>query len=139
MRSKAIWGYDAAFMEACRAELSLTPAVIETMQVAVAELGGDVVGIAAIVLLPTHAELERLFVDPGAMRAGIGGALFAWARAQAERRGAKTLVTDADPSADAFYERMGGVQDGSSASGLIAGRPLPRFRWDLALRRGPSS
>ena len=37
MRSKAHWGYDAAFMAACRAELTLTPEGIAARPVFVCE------------------------------------------------------------------------------------------------------
>jgi hypothetical protein len=36
-RSKAVWGHDAAFMEACRAELSLQPRDLQSTSIAVAE------------------------------------------------------------------------------------------------------
>jgi hypothetical protein len=36
-RSKAVWGYDDGFMEACREELSLEPAEIDTTEIAVIE------------------------------------------------------------------------------------------------------
>ena len=36
-RSKAVWGYDEKFMEACRRELSFDPQDLEQTHVAVAE------------------------------------------------------------------------------------------------------
>jgi hypothetical protein len=44
LRSKGHWGYDQAFLDACRAELTLTPRDIETHQVIVAERDGQLVG-----------------------------------------------------------------------------------------------
>jgi hypothetical protein len=40
MRSKASWGYSAEFMEACRAELTITPATMSERIVSVAEVDG---------------------------------------------------------------------------------------------------
>ena len=39
-RSKAVWGYDENFMEACRGELSFEPRDLELTPIAVAELNG---------------------------------------------------------------------------------------------------
>ena len=40
LRSKGYWGYDQAFPDACRAELTLTPEDVETRRVTVAERDG---------------------------------------------------------------------------------------------------
>src|SRR5262245_34275426 len=45
LRSKAVWGYDEAFMRACRAELTLTQRDLETSRLQVAERDGAVVGV----------------------------------------------------------------------------------------------
>src|SRR3954471_22980233 len=39
-RSKAVWGYDEEFMEACRGELSFEPRDLELTPIAVAEHDG---------------------------------------------------------------------------------------------------
>ena len=44
MRSKALWGYDAAFMEACRAPLTVTPERIATSPFYVLDEGGTITG-----------------------------------------------------------------------------------------------
>ncbi|MEE8545291.1 MAG: hypothetical protein V3T29_05715 [Alphaproteobacteria bacterium] len=44
LRSKAHWGYDAAFMAACRAELTVTPAQAASGLVQVYEEGGRAFG-----------------------------------------------------------------------------------------------
>ena len=43
-RAKASWGYDAAFMDACRYELAMTPARLAAWRVWVAEADGAVAG-----------------------------------------------------------------------------------------------
>ena len=50
MRAKASWGYDAAFMAACRDELTLTPQQMADWRIWVAELGGQVAGMIALSL-----------------------------------------------------------------------------------------
>ena len=44
MRSKAHWGYDAAFMAACRAELDLTPGEVAESPVFPCEANGAILG-----------------------------------------------------------------------------------------------
>ena len=131
MRSKAFWGYDEVFMEACREELALTADSIADTQVAVAEQGGQAVGVVQVAVDDDVAVLEKLFVSPDAMGVGIGRLLFDWARSEAVWRGAGVLTIDADPGAADFYRRMGAVDDGWVCSGSIPGRRLPRLRFVL--------
>jgi N-acetylglutamate synthase-like GNAT family acetyltransferase len=44
LRAKAVWGYDNEFMEACRAELTVTPERIGKSSFQVAEIDSNVVG-----------------------------------------------------------------------------------------------
>ena len=77
MRSKAAWGYDAAFMEACRAELSLQTCDLKASRIAVAVRGSRLVGVAQVRTTGKDADLVKLFVEPSDMQSGIGKALFA--------------------------------------------------------------
>jgi hypothetical protein len=47
-RSKATWGYDKEFMEACRGELSFGPRDLELTPIAVAEHDGKPIGVAQL-------------------------------------------------------------------------------------------
>jgi len=127
LRSKAVWGYDQAFMDACRAELTLSAETIRTCLVQVAELRGQPVGMAQISVDRTKAGLDKLFIEPNFLRLGIGQALFTWAEEAAARAGAKTPNIDADPGAAAFYRRLGAVDEGTVPSGSIPGRVIPRL------------
>ncbi len=132
LRAKAVWGYDEAFMTACRPELTLTPEKITAAPVQVAEEDGRILGMAQL-SFPSNdmAELEALFVDPDVQRAGIGRALFDWATAACRARSVRKLVIDSDPGAAPFYVRMGANQTGEVASGSIPGRRIPRLEFDL--------
>lgn len=125
LRSKAHWGYDAAFLAACREELTLRPAEIETTRLAVAEREGAVVGLVQVARKAEDADLLKLFVAPEAMGAGVGRALFDWAVAAARDLGAARLLIEADPDAAPFYERLGARRIGMAPSGSIPGRVLP--------------
>ena len=72
MRSKAWWGYDNAFMEACRDELSLTEQDLKTTSVAVLEIEGKPAGVGQIDHQDDWAEVDKLFIDPGAIGTGAG-------------------------------------------------------------------
>jgi len=131
LRSKAVWGYDRAFIEACRAELTLTSDDLRDTDLQIAERDGRIVGVAQVATHGRVAHLEKLFIEPKVMRSGAGRALFDWAKAAARLRGAVALVIDADPDAAAFYRRMGAHDDGIVPSGSVPGRFLPRLRLDL--------
>jgi N-acetylglutamate synthase-like GNAT family acetyltransferase len=131
LRSKAVWGYDRAFMDACRDELTLTQEDLHTTKLQVAERDGGVIGVAQVSAEGATAHLEKLFVGPGQLRAGAGRRLFEWAKVAAVDLGATHLVIEADPDAAPFYRRMGARDDGVAASGSIPGRVLPRLRLDL--------
>ncbi|WP_342627298.1 GNAT family N-acetyltransferase [Nguyenibacter vanlangensis] len=128
LRSKAVWGYDQAFLDACLPELSMTPENITASHVRVAESGGRVVGVACLEIHGRDAELDKLFVEPSQLGKGVGRALFTWAVETARRSGARALRIDCDPGAVPFYSRMGAEEDGLVPSGSIAGRMLPRMK-----------
>lgn len=134
MRAKASWGYDDAFMAACRDELTLTPAKMAAWQVWVAEADDAVAGMVAL-SLEGGAEVEDFFVEPAFQGRGVGGALMATLLDAARAAGATALEVDADPNAEAIYARLGFETFSRSPSGSIPGRSLPRMR----LRLGPVS
>jgi GNAT superfamily N-acetyltransferase len=131
LRSKAVWGYDEAFMRACRAELTLSPADLTTSLLQVAAEGSEVCGLVQVVVRGDEADLAKLFIAPATIRAGIGAKLFAWAATAARARGARWLRIEADPDAVGFYRRMGAIDDGLAPSGSIPGRLLPRLKLKL--------
>src|SRR5258706_14082317 len=110
MRSKAHWGYDEAFMALSRPSLTITPDLIASGRVRVAEAeDGTLLGMTSIAPLPEDGcfDLLHLFVEPNAIRSGAGCALFTAAATMAKSCGARTLVILADPNAAEFYRRMG--------------------------------
>lgn len=132
MRSKAVWGYDEAFMAACRAELTLLPNDLERTELQVAELGATILGVAQIDVCAQEGHLQKLFVEPGHLRSGVGRKLLAWALTRARELDARQLVVEADPGAEAFYLRCGARIAGQAPSGSIPGRFLPRLVFDLS-------
>jgi Acetyltransferase (GNAT) domain len=102
-------------MEPCRRELSIERCDLRSTSIAVAQENGMVVGVAQIKVIGSEADFLKLFVEPTALRSGIGRTLFAWATDLATSRGADRLVIDADPDAAPFCRRIS-AQDVGLAS-----------------------
>jgi len=132
LRAKASWGYDAAFMEACREELTVTPNMLAAWRFWVAELGRVIVGMIALDAEGEAAHLEFFFVDPDHQGQGIGRALMAAFNAACRELGFTRVEVDADPNAEAVYQRLGYRTVGYAPSGSIPGRMLPRMQLTLS-------
>jgi len=128
LRSKAQWGYDEEFLEACRADLTFSPQQILAGRAVVAEAAGQIVGFYTVDGVPPEGELGNLWVEPMVMRGGIGRRLWQHAMAAAEDAGFSSLLIDADPNAEGFYLAMGATRIGEIASTSIPGRVLPQLR-----------
>lgn len=131
LRSKAVWGYDQAFMEACRDELTISARDFGQSAICVAVNEQKIIGMAQVCAQGDDAQLQKLFIDPAAMRTGAGRNLFAWCVSETRNLQALRLWIEADPDAAAFYRKMGAVNDGTVPSESIPGRVLPRLRFDL--------
>ena len=134
VRSKAVWGYDAAFMALAHEALRISPAQIAAGDVWVATAADG--SIAGVVTLgpssqPDALELDKLFVEPRHIRGGFGRILLAQAVGEARRRGARRLTILADPFATAFYERNGARLVGEAPSDAIPDRLLPLYEISL--------
>jgi N-acetylglutamate synthase-like GNAT family acetyltransferase len=132
LRSKGHWGYDAGFLEACRADLTLTPQEIAESVSFVCEGAQGVVGFSRVVLMDERtAELDSLFVDPSAIGTGAGKLLWEHSVAAARALGAQDLVLQSDPHAEGFYRARGARRIGEIASAHVPGRTLPLMHLDL--------
>ncbi|MER5529738.1 GNAT family N-acetyltransferase [Streptomyces sp. NPDC002677] len=132
LRSKAHWGYDTEFLEACREELTLRGSELAVRRTAVAERDGSIVGFMTLEGEPPQGVLGMMFVDPDSIGQGIGRVLFTHAVESARALGFTRFTIDADPNAEPFYEAMGGIPVGRVPSGSIPGRTLTQY-----LRRIP--
>jgi len=118
-------------MAACRIELTLRLDDLRSTYLRVAESDTAVVGVAQVKVVDADADLLKLFVEPDQLKSGIGRLLFGRVADQARRAGALRIIIEADPGAVPFYQRMGARRAGSSPSGSIPGRMLPRLILDL--------
>ncbi len=128
IRSKRSNGYNDAFMEACREELTVTPSRMAEGEYWVAET--DVV-CGCVCLAESveggSGEVHALFIDPDMRRRGVGKLLWLKVVELAKSKGMTKLHLDADPFAVSFYEAMGFVVVGKAPSGSIKGRMIPKM------------
>ncbi|MEV8554250.1 GNAT family N-acetyltransferase [Streptomyces glaucescens] len=127
LRSKAYWGYDAEFLEACRDELTVAAHEVARRRTMVADRDGHILGFTTLEGEPPTGVLGMMFVEPQAIGQGIGRLLFTHAIAAGQDLGFTRLTIDADPNAEPFYRAMGAVRTGGVPSDSIAGRVLPQM------------
>ena len=128
LRSKGYWGYDVAFLDACRAELTLTPDQAAAARV-VRGADGTVRGFHLLGPdpdgTPGRGELLMLFVDPTETGNGVGRALLDDAVRYAARRGWSTLRVESDPGAEGYYWTAIDWRSGRTVWSRYAGSGLP--------------
>jgi GNAT superfamily N-acetyltransferase len=126
--AKAFWGYDQAFIESCRAELTFSPEDVARRHLVVAELGGLVAGFYTLDGKPPAGELGNMWVTPSKIGTGLGRVMWHDAMAAAAAAGFEYLDIDAEPNAEGFYRKMGAQRIGETPSASIPGRMLPLMR-----------
>lgn len=131
LRSKGHWGYDAEFLNDCRADIAVSPAYIASSTVFLAEEDGRVVGFYSLSAEGGDVELMHLFVEPSCIGRGFGKLLFTHSCETARRLGYVRLIIGSDPYALRFYEAMGAVRVGEVASPIRKGRFLPLLHYSL--------
>jgi GNAT superfamily N-acetyltransferase len=125
LHSKAHWDYDADFIEACRADLTITPEWLRINDGFVAEREGIAAGFFGIIMEGNTAHVEHFFVAREAIGSGVGQLMWAEFLRQAALRKAMRIEIEAEPHAEAFYRHMGAVTIGQCPSTVFAGRMLP--------------
>jgi N-acetylglutamate synthase-like GNAT family acetyltransferase len=131
LRSKAFWGYDAAFLARCRAVMTVKARNIESQPHYVAEFDGRIAGFYGLEPETEVAGLDYLFVEIDLVGRGVGRALWRHAVDTARGLGHRALIVVSDPNAEGFYLRMGCRRIGTRPSELEAGRQLPLLRLAL--------
>ncbi|MGZ2748174.1 GNAT family N-acetyltransferase [Burkholderia stagnalis] len=123
--SKSHWGDPKDWLDLWRADLTITPEMLESSMGCVAEADGAIIGF----WVREAVESERptpgwLFVHPDHMGRGIARAL----RKEAAARGIRYFVIEADPHAMPFYLALGAKKIGEKESAVIPGRFFPILR-----------
>ena len=131
LRSKGHWGYDEAFLEACRPELTLCPDELSTRRVVVAVEDDAVIGFASLEGYPPQGDVGYLFVEPTKIGQGVGVLLWDDLCGRAKSLGFERLRIESEPRARPFYLSRGARQIGKIPSGSIPGRELPLLEYTL--------
>jgi predicted N-acetyltransferase YhbS len=131
-RSKAYWGYDAAFMERVHDALAQTPEKLAGAFAFVAEDDGGVAGFYAFRDIDGQLFLDDMWVDPPRIGSGVGTALWRHAVAIVTSAGHAAFFIESDPNAEGFYLKMGAIGAGTIKSS--SGRMLPLLRYDIDRR-----
>jgi len=136
LRSKAVWGYDSAFMAETQrqAERAITPEAIASHPYFVAEVDSALAGFACLCSWkddPEGLEIDWLFVEPAYFGQGIGRALTEHAESLARQIGARRLWVVSDQNAEGFYRAMGMTRVGEQESSVQPGRMNPVLRLDF--------
>lgn len=121
-------------MARSRASLTITPELIATGRVLVAEPEGCApLGVASVAPLAEEGsyDLVHLFIEPSAIQKGVGQLLFTAAASKARADGARRLVIQSDPHAVGFYRRLGASDAGEAPSDSVPGRMLPVLHFEL--------
>ena len=132
LRSKAYWGYEATFMEACREALTLRPPDLEKSRIMAAWHEGNPIGVVDVSHDGRIGHLDKLFVDPPWIGRKVGKELFLWATDALRVLEVSVMRIEADPGALPFYCAKGARQIGEAPSEVIAGRQLPLLEITLA-------
>lgn len=134
-RSKAHWGYSAQFMEACREDLTLSPAFIETNEVYVLEDEGAIKGFMSLEKEsePEQWLLSNMFVDPEAIGKGYGKSLWGQMIEVAQKLSIPSLLIHSDPYAEPFYLSRGAKRIGEIKSTVFPDRTLPLLQIDIVM------
>ncbi|QQE78354.1 GNAT family N-acetyltransferase [Alicyclobacillus sp. SO9] len=128
LASKAVWGYDEAFMEQCREELTVTLEYIRSCEVYVAELEEQIAGFYGLIPKKPDGVLDYLYVAPNLLKQGIGRKLWEHLLQTAKSLDLKIISIDAEPNAENFYRAMGAERIGVTPSGSIPGRFIPLLK-----------
>jgi GNAT superfamily N-acetyltransferase len=128
LRSKGYWGYDQAFLDSCRPELTIRPEEVAARCIVVAEAAGRILGFYSVDGRPPAGELGNMWVEPAWIGTGVGRRLWQHAMTTARKAGFVTLRIGADPGAEGFYRAMGAQRIGEEPSASIPGRMLPLLR-----------
>jgi GNAT superfamily N-acetyltransferase len=134
LRAKSHWGYDAAFLESARANLTIDAETIRSARIYVVEREGQTIGFYGLLGEPPDARLEWMFLEPGAIGLGYGRWMWSDAMREAKAGGFRELLIESDRFAEPFYAAMGATRIGATPS-PVDGAPLPLFKVELAPER----
>lgn len=134
LRSKAHWGYSDQFIKDCRAELTYTAMQIsdDKRVFYIAEKRDFIIGFYGLCRLSWDSfELDALFIEPSAIKQGLGRSLFFHAKNMVASLQGKSILIQSDPNAEGFYLSLGCEKIGEKPSDSIPDRLLPLLKFSV--------
>jgi GNAT superfamily N-acetyltransferase len=129
--SSYVWTEDHEQLDAHPDLFGVDPHALEAGQTRAALRGGALVGFSTVrPAADGECVLEDLFVEPGAMRGGIGRALVEDAATRAAKAGHTVMSVIGASRTRGFYERVGFVAEGPATTPFG-----PALRLTRTLRR----
>ena len=106
--AKSYWGYPAAWIDLWRDQLKISAQYICQHEVYVAVDEDDgLLGFYALECAGDRCDLTHMWVEPTALRCGVGRRMFRHAVGRAAELGARRVEIESDPNAEGFYHAMG--------------------------------
>ncbi|MBD8890525.1 GNAT family N-acetyltransferase [Roseibium litorale] len=130
--AKGSRGYTLEQMDGFRSQFRIDDALLENMDVIVAELDGKPVGFAAGCLQPDHYLIDYLFVLPETAGRGIGRLLLERISDLASTLSAQRLRLESDAYAEAFYLARGFKRVSTLSSQMAPSGKIPVMEKDLS-------
>lgn len=137
LKSKAHWGYDAAFMAMIEHDFVITEDYVRNWPVYVLVEGSDVIGFYGFRDIDDEPFLCDLWMAPAFIGKGLGKSLWRHAVDVARDAGRDRFLIESDPNAEGFYLKMGAKRIGSIKS-KPTGRMLPLLEMLVPSKRESS-
>lgn len=118
-------GYQPELLAGWRADLTVTPEHLRSLDGWTAWVAGELAGWGATAAWGRRCRLEQLWIKPAQQRQGIGRILLHHLMAEARAAGWTELEVEAEPRAAVFYLRCGALAAGVSS--LSDGRQRSLF------------
>jgi len=141
--AKRYWNYPDEYMERWKAELTITPAYIESNTVFVGELEDKIVGFYSLIEIQQDLEigsvliekgiwLDHMFILPEYMGKGIGTKFTTHMKAYLSEKRVDKVLIFVDPNAKGFYEK-GGAKFRRESDSSIPGRKIPVYEMKVGM------
>jgi GNAT superfamily N-acetyltransferase len=105
--AKRHWGYPETWIELWKSSMTITPEYIETHETWMAVMDMEPAAYYSFDEIEGTRWLDNLWVLPERMGQGLGRLLFEHALERSKGQGVRSLLIEADPNAQSFYEKMG--------------------------------
>lgn len=130
--AKRHWNYPERWIQIWLPLLEISPEYISENEVWIKTIEGSPVAYYSLKQDVNELWLDNLWVLPECMGRGIGRELFSHALERSSERGVSTLMVEADPHAECFYQHMG-ARTVSEHRSEIDGQPriLPIMEIDV--------